>query len=312
MQRNQQVGEKVEYTVLNLHDTLLETKEKNIKVDGVPHVEVAAPSNLPEGYVFDVKVGGRIIQATVPLGGVEAGQKFSVPLGEDTILPASQRGNIPVGRWRDGLCECFKHGICHAWCCLNCWCMVLGLGQLLNRMGLDACVREVDGVAAFDPLLVNWCIVVLNVVWSGRIYYLFIVTGKDLSRLISEQLEENPNTAIDKIDPDDICSWNVRWSNNRGEAFDDYCATKQEAEFENFVVFCIMFIYSVCIISKLRAYLRRRYAIPTSFPCEDVVCACCCGQCITCQMGRHTANYDVYSSECCSSTGLSSTHPEIV
>ena len=96
MQRNHQVGEKVEYTVLNLHDTLLETKEKNIKVDGVPHVEVAAPSNLPEGYVFDVKVGGRIIQATVPLGGVEAGQKFSVPLGEVTISTTgkSQHANI--------------------------------------------------------------------------------------------------------------------------------------------------------------------------------------------------------------------------
>jgi len=280
----------------------------------VPQVEVAAPSNLPEGYVFDVTVGGRIIQATVPLGGVEAGQKFCVPLGEDTMSPATQRANIPVGRWRDGLCECFKHGICHAWCCLIGWCPLLGVGQLLNRMGLDACAREVEGsgVAAFDPLLVNWCIFVLNVVWSGRIYYLFIVTGKDLSRLISEQLEENPNTDIDKVDPDDSCSWNVRWSNNRGEAFDEYCATLQEAETENDVVFCIIFIYSVYIISKLRAYIRRRYAIPKSFPCEDVVCACCCGQCITCQMGRHTANYDVYSSECCSLTGLSSTHPEIV
>ena len=70
MHRNDAFEIKVECTVLNLHDTLLETKEKNIKVDGVSHVKVAAPSNLPEGYVFDVTVGERIIQATDFLGGV--------------------------------------------------------------------------------------------------------------------------------------------------------------------------------------------------------------------------------------------------
>jgi len=144
--RQQKLGEKVEYSVLN--DSLLEvpdaTSSENRIVDGVPQVEVVPPSNLPEGYVFDVTVGGRTLKARVPLGGVEAGQKFSVPMTKDTIIsPATERANIPVGRWRDGLCECLKHGCCHAWCCLNCWCPLLGVGQLLNRMGLHACAREV-------------------------------------------------------------------------------------------------------------------------------------------------------------------------
>lgn len=314
LDHQQKLGEKVEYSVLN--DSLLEVPDassnENMKVDGVPHVEVAAPSNLPEGYVFDVTVGGRTLKATVPVGGIEAGQKFSVPLTENTILPATQRANIPVGRWRDGLCECFKHGCCHAWCCLVYWCPLLGVGQLLNRMGLDACAREVEGPVAFNPLLVNWLIIVLNLLWSGRIYHIYIVAGRGLAQLVTEQFVENPNTEIDIPDSGNFCSWKVQWSNNRGEAFEEYCAELKEARMESYIVGLFMFFYSICIVAKLRAYIRRRYAIPTSFPCEDAVCAWCCGACTTCQMGRHTANYEVYSSECCSSTGLSPTHPEIV
>jgi Cys-rich protein (TIGR01571 family) len=46
-------------------------------------------------------------------------------------------GTIPVGNWRDGLCDCFRLGTFHphvwmAWCCLP-----IALGQVMTRLNLD-------------------------------------------------------------------------------------------------------------------------------------------------------------------------------
>jgi Cys-rich protein (TIGR01571 family) len=56
-----------------------------------------------------------------------------------TPLPASMQDDriqIPTGRWKDGLCDCFSVGICHpsllcAWCCRN-----ISLAQIMTRMSL--------------------------------------------------------------------------------------------------------------------------------------------------------------------------------
>ncbi|EJK54677.1 hypothetical protein THAOC_25675, partial [Thalassiosira oceanica] len=45
----------------------------------LPMVEVVAPSDLPEGYVFDAVENGKSFSVTVPAGGVSRGQTFSAP-----------------------------------------------------------------------------------------------------------------------------------------------------------------------------------------------------------------------------------------
>jgi hypothetical protein len=46
-------------------------------------VKVRAPASLPEGYRFTAKMGDRTIVATVPVGGVQKGQIFAVPVVEE-------------------------------------------------------------------------------------------------------------------------------------------------------------------------------------------------------------------------------------
>ncbi|EJK45972.1 hypothetical protein THAOC_35384 [Thalassiosira oceanica] len=63
--------------------------------EGAPTVEILAPSDLPEGYVFDAVANGKTITVTVPEGGVRRDETFSAP-----FVPGSA---IPEGRWRDDI-----------------------------------------------------------------------------------------------------------------------------------------------------------------------------------------------------------------
>jgi hypothetical protein len=86
-------------------------------------MQVVAPANLPEGYTFDAVIGDRSVKVTIPAGGVEKGQTFSVPLPsavESLITGIS----IPVGHWRDGLFDIIHYGVCHPSCWISCCCPV--------------------------------------------------------------------------------------------------------------------------------------------------------------------------------------------
>ena len=77
--------------------------------DGQPMVDVIAPADLPEGYVFEAQMGSKRFLATVPLGGVRRGNRFSCPMKSlDRVEVQS-----PTGAWRDGLFSIFKFGIFH-------------------------------------------------------------------------------------------------------------------------------------------------------------------------------------------------------
>lgn len=75
----------------------------------LPVCDVVAPSDLPGGYMFEAQLGDRKFLATVPPGGVTKGQRFVSTMRElETIeIP------IPLGSWRDELCQCFSHGLFH-------------------------------------------------------------------------------------------------------------------------------------------------------------------------------------------------------
>lgn len=78
-------------------------------LDELPVCDVVAPSDLPGGYMFEAQLGSKKFLATVPPGGVTKGQRFASTMQElETIeIP------VPLGGWRDGLMDCFSHGLCH-------------------------------------------------------------------------------------------------------------------------------------------------------------------------------------------------------
>ena len=87
----------------------------------IPLVQVVAPATLPEGYEFMAAIGDRTIQVVVPPGGIEQGQKFEVPFPQH-LESALVGGSVPVGRWRDGLLDCFRYGVCHPALWTGCAC----------------------------------------------------------------------------------------------------------------------------------------------------------------------------------------------
>lgn len=73
-------------------------------------IDVVAPATLPGGYKFEAEVDGHRFLATVPQGGVQQGETFSCQMRDlDTVYVEE----IPVGGWRDRLCDCCTHGSCH-------------------------------------------------------------------------------------------------------------------------------------------------------------------------------------------------------
>jgi len=80
-------------------------------------VQVAAPATLPEGYHFEASFEGNVFTVAVPAGGVTEGQLLTVPYSSTGLLHPTFRSEadaffatseIPMGRWRDGLCDCFR------------------------------------------------------------------------------------------------------------------------------------------------------------------------------------------------------------
>mmetsp|Transcript_2443 Transcript_2443/g.3099 ORF Transcript_2443/g.3099 Transcript_2443/m.3099 type:complete len:225 (+) Transcript_2443:76-750(+) len=97
----------------------------------------------------------------VPEGGVKEGEKICVPLPEGWA--AIRTVAAPVGRWKDGLFDCFKHGVCHpllwnAWCCPS-----IATGQVLQRLRLNWLGNE--GTAAQTKNTFR------NLLWMTISYY---------------------------------------------------------------------------------------------------------------------------------------------
>lgn len=128
----------------DLVEPLIETPTENRLSLAQAYAEVVAPTSLPEGYTFDAEANGRVFRVTVPAGGVEEGQAFRVPFPPDenehlgvadsVPVPVPVQDAVPMGEWRDGLCDCCTLGVVHPvlW---NAWCCPLVLvGQVMNRL----------------------------------------------------------------------------------------------------------------------------------------------------------------------------------
>lgn len=101
-------------------------------VSVLPIVDVVAPADLPAGFTFEARMGNRRFMATVPEGGVTAGQTFSCPMKS---VEKSQI-KVPTGIWRDDVFDCFQHGLCHALVCNALVCPLIALGQIMARNSL--------------------------------------------------------------------------------------------------------------------------------------------------------------------------------
>jgi hypothetical protein len=88
-------------------DPLINYLDPNLQ--GLPVVDVVAPADLPGGYCFEAEIEDRRFLAMVPPDGVRKGETFSCYMRDLDIVGSE----IPVGRWRDSMFDCFKHGVFH-------------------------------------------------------------------------------------------------------------------------------------------------------------------------------------------------------
>jgi Cys-rich protein (TIGR01571 family) len=73
-------------------------------------------------------------------------------------------------------------------------------------------------------------------------------------------------------------------------------------------------LYTLIILAKLRAAVRKRYDIPQQrcAGLEDLCCAFWCSCCTVSQIARQTADYEQKRAICCSDTGLPATSSAII
>ncbi|KAL3756090.1 hypothetical protein ACHAWU_009392 [Discostella pseudostelligera] len=247
--------------------------------DARPFLEVVAPATLPEGYTFEAEANGHTFNVTVPMGGVEEGQRFSVPftpgVNSGFAGVAIPRVSVPVGQWKDGLCDCFRLGVAHPvlW---NARCCPLVLaGQIMHRLRLTWLGEEgsiAETASTFRTLLsITVVYFVLN--------QIFIFSPFAL-------MDENGNVSSDAV-------LFVEW---------------------RYILRILFTVFTWITVARLRSRIRSKYSIPEKNcrGCEDCCCSIWCTCCALSQMARHTADYETYAALCCSETGLSPNAPSIV
>jgi len=239
-----------------------------------PYLEVVAPGTLPEGYAFDVEFDGQSFSVKVPVGGVEEGQKFSVPFpcaadGYSGTAVPYQSG--PMGRWKDSMCDCCQLGICHpviwnAYCC-----PLILLGQVMTRLKLTWLAN--DRSSSANP--------------RGTFYAMATITA------VLFLLRWIVTVILVQIAPS---------SENGFQQTNTYLLCQGASYF----ITIMMIIFIVTVVVKTRKRIRQKYGIPAQDcgGCEDCCCAYWCTCCTIAQMARHTANYETYAAQCCSETGL--------
>ncbi|CAB9522082.1 expressed unknown protein [Seminavis robusta] len=247
----------------------------------VPMIEIMAPATLMEGYQLDTQVGDRVVTITIPPGGVEKGQKFSVPMSPTNAAATSTpKMTVPVGHWKDGLCDCCTYGMCHAHCCISWWCHALAAGQVISRLQLNWLGKTTNSHAekasAFTTLFT------ISMTYFSVKIGLFLI----IMSMMPEDPEEPP--------PDSIAPFAMM------------------SDIVNYAYY----LFSAVVIYNLRSYIRSKYAIPESESCptgcEDGCMALFCSCCTAAQMMRHTTEYDTYRAECFSATGLPDHVPALI
>ena len=238
----------------------------------------------------------------VPLGGVEQGQKFTVPFSSHLNNSSSAGGggggysgtaiprvSVPVGAWKDGLCACCSLGCIHpviwnAYCC-----PLILVGQIMVRLRLTFLGNEIPYNNSSSAIMNSQ---------AGATFK--ILAGITILRLVITNIISITANAF--AGEDDTYE----------EAHDNQIvALLTGITYTINIAWLILLVYLIAIT---RYRIRSRYGIPEQDcrGCEDCCCACWCSCCTVSQMARHTADYDSYAAKCCSETGLGRNAPSIV
>jgi len=244
-------------------------------------IRVVAPSNLPGGYQVAVQTDNEqpiTFMATVPMEGVKAGEVFLTPPppGYASTFPQVE---APIGRWKDGLCDCFNYGCCHAQLWLSFLCPEIAMGQVMQRMRLTWLGGLVESHSRVDTFKTVLIIVVCYNVFSAA---------------MDTYLAYNADPAA---------------------AYYGYGARK--ATPVSMIKDAVSFLYmcwSLFALCQTRRNVRRTYSIPeqSCSGCEDCLCSTFCTCCTIGQIARHTGEYEKYPSLCCTETGLPDHAPSVV
>lgn len=289
-------------------------------------MEVISPATLSEGYVFEAQVGDQTFSVTVPPGGVEGGQKFLVPLPD--AISSVPKLNIPVGHWKDGICNCFAYGPCHNHCLMAAICP---LSEYTIRVQCIVycvlCARTF--CCAHCSLLSPFTLSLFYTLPLPHAFSWTVAAGQVIARLkLSFWGKPGPVSettgAFAKI-----CTWTIVYSSFSillGFIDAPYNDPNTAPESIPPMIFFLMMLRTllhyvylgvlIYVLWNLRHSIRQKYAIPEeeTYPtgCEDLLCAVCCAHCTAAQLMRHTTDYDTYNASCCSETGVPPHVPSIV
>ena len=207
------------------------------------------------------------------------GQLFSTPFGqtsvETTVIP-----NSPLGRWKDGLCDCCDLGPCHP--------------SLLNAI-------------LFSPILMAQVLTRMKMNWLGesgpesewrqtfkRVLCIFVsyIVADLVLRPFSVQHYAKVGGTRHPVGPPPAPVL-AALNNLISTAFG---------------------LYVLIVLMRLRSFIRERNQIPEKrcIGCEDLCCAAFCGCCTVAQLARQTADYKERRALCCSDTGLPQEQPAII
>jgi len=228
---------------------------------------------------------------------MEEGTLFWAPLPCDAFLTQEPRLQIPFGRWKDGLCQCLKYGVCHAhlWCSFLC--PALQMAQIASRTQLTCW-----GQPGPPPATRNTFYIVAAVMG------LYIVVSTLLSVVLAEE--------------EAIYYRHFSYKHNAEQKRLVLVGCLAAAKAITSVFFTGWFVYALC---QTRQSIRKIYGIRPVFGstggcgcccknddgddddddgcCEDFCCALVCTSCTVAQLARHTGDYETYPSVCCTETG---------
>lgn len=235
----------------------------------VQHVQVVAPSNLPDGYIFHAHYNGVTFPATVPQGGVLQNQTFLVPYPPTETSPLVSTPSVstplesisPIHHWKDDICACTRYGIFHP-TFVNALCFPLALmGQIMTRLHLDWLAHPIpthpQPVTSGKP-------------WKTQPFQFMVFLTIVYGVIQLSSFASTPNVFLSVV--------NVLYGG-----------------------------YSMYIVWKVRSYVRQKYRIQEKHCVgyEDLCCAVWCSCCTVSQLARQTTDYELEEGMFCTNTGIS-------
>jgi len=295
-----------------------DTNKKSLEhQQGQGTISVEAPSNLSEGYVFDVVHNGHVVSVVVPPGGVKAGQTFQVP--DNTTTTKNNNENVFVVPEADVVVATEVTPIMtldddgrNYGRTTEQWTTTAGPSSTLGETmyGTDPAPFGIWKDGLCDCCSLGCCHPSLCcAMWCPQLLLGQVLTRMHMTwcgvrtRSPSEYKSTFPTLALLTMIYFFVRFW---FPNHHG---------RQHPLMR--LVNIVYFVYMLIVMSKLRTAVRQRYKIPEHQQCggcEDFCCVLFCSCCTISQLARQTAMYSQRRAVPCSSTGLpeNATHTFVI